>query len=77
MLDRPTPEKGKALKPWLTALGFAVLIVGLFWFGQGIGYIRWPHTSFMIGAHLWMYIGTAVAAAGLWLVVFSRGPDPK
>jgi hypothetical protein len=48
-------------------LGIATIAVpmGLLWAGQGMGWIAWPASSFMIGARIWTAIGLVLAAAGL------------
>lgn len=53
-------------------LGIVLLAVGLLFAGQGWGLIRWPASSFMIGDAKWIYYGSAIAAAGLVLVIVSR-----
>ena len=47
-------------------LGLVALLVGLLWIGQGLGYVP---GSFMTGARMWFWIGLAVAALGLVLLL--------
>ena len=60
------------MKTLLTGIGLLLLLTGLFWMGQGAGYIRWPAESFMINAFQWVYYGGATAVVGLLLIVFGR-----
>lgn len=51
-------------------VGSALLaIVGLVWFGQGMG---WIPGSFMSGDPKWAWIGSAVVAVAVWNVVRGR-----
>ena len=36
------------MKTTLTVIGYFLLAMGLFWAGQGAGYIKWPAESFMV-----------------------------
>jgi hypothetical protein len=47
-------------------LGLVALLVGLLWVGQGLGYVP---GSFMTGARMWFWIGLALAALGLVLLL--------
>jgi len=48
--------------------GVLLLLVGLVWIGQGLGYIK---GSFMTGEMLWFWVGVVCAVAGAVLVVFT------
>ena len=48
----------------LVILGVVLLLVGLVWVGQGLGYIK---GSFMTGDVKWFWIGLVVSVAGLAL----------
>jgi len=50
----------------LTVLGVLLLLVGLVWVGQGLGYIK---GSFMTGDMKWFWIGVGMIAAGVVLGV--------
>ena len=50
------------------ALGVVLVLVGLLWTGQGLG---WIGGSFMSGAVVWAVIGPLTALAGV--VVIARG----
>jgi hypothetical protein len=54
------------------ALGVLLTLIGLLWIGQGLGYIAWPGTSFMIGERVWADYGSALAVAGLLIVIAAR-----
>ena len=60
------------MKTLLTFAGFLLLAMGLFWMGQGAGYIRWPAESFMISATRWVYYGGGIAVVGILLIVIAR-----
>jgi hypothetical protein len=52
----------------LTVIGVAVVLAGLVWTLQGLGYVG---GSFMSGATVWAVIGPVVALAGLVLIVIA------
>lgn len=60
------------MKMLMLLLGVAALAAGLFFVGQGLGFIRWPASSFMIREVKWAYYGTAIAVVGLALMIVSR-----
>lgn len=60
------------MKTLLLVVGVVALLAGLFFAGQGLGYIPWPRTSFMVSNMRWAYYGTGIAAAGLALIFFAR-----
>ena len=49
------------MRSGLVILGVVVLLVGLVWVGQGLGYIK---GSFMTGDMKWFWIGLAMVVAG-------------
>jgi len=51
----------------LVVLGALIVIVGIVWTMQGLGYVT---GSFMTGATLWAVIGPVTAVAGLALIAF-------
>jgi hypothetical protein len=53
-------------------VGIVVMLMGLLWVGQGMGWIMWPETSFMLLDRKWAYIGAATAVVGLIIIGFSR-----
>jgi hypothetical protein len=60
------------VKTLLTIIGSILLLAGLVWMGQGLGYIRWPAESFMIDQSRWVYYGGGTAVVGLILIVIGR-----
>ena len=62
----------KVLKAFLLGLGVALTLVGLLWIGQGLGYVKWPASSFMIDQRPWADRGAAVAVVGLLLIIVAR-----
>jgi hypothetical protein len=49
-------------------LGVILVLVGLVWIGQGLGYVK---GSFMTGAMLWVWIGAATAVVGAAMISLS------
>ncbi|MFT3809382.1 MAG: hypothetical protein QM698_05640 [Micropepsaceae bacterium] len=60
------------MKTVLTLIGIVATLAGLLWAGQGLGWIMWPESSFMLVQTKWAYIGGATAIAGLALIVYAR-----
>jgi len=60
------------MKAIMLLIGVLALAAGLLFAGQGLGYVRWPAESFMIGQTNWVYYGGAIAAAGLALIMVAR-----
>ena len=60
------------LRPVLIIVGLLMAAMGLLWIGQGLGYIRWPASSFMIDQSPWVTRGTILAVVGLVLVLIGR-----
>lgn len=56
----------------LIAVGLAMALMGLLWIGQGLGYIRWPASSFMLSQRVWADYGAALAVTGLLVVLAAR-----
>lgn len=56
----------------ITALATLAVVLGLFWMAQGLGLVRWPAESFMIGTREWTVRGAMLAAAGLLMIVLAR-----
>jgi hypothetical protein len=46
--------------------------MGLLWIGQGLGYVNWPASSFMIDQRPWADRGAVLAAIGLALIMVAR-----
>ena len=60
------------MKTLLLLIGVLALAAGLLFTGQGLGYVRWPAESFMIGRTNWVYYGGAIAILGLALIMVAR-----
>lgn len=56
----------------LIAIGVMLALTGALWIGQGLGYIRWPQESFMLGRGEWADRGAFTAVAGLLLILVAR-----
>lgn len=62
----------RRLRPALIALGAALFLLGLLWIGQGLGYVQWPQSSFMLDQRVWADRGSIAAAIGLLLILVAR-----
>ena len=62
----------RKLRPVLMILGVLLALMGLLWIGQGLGYVRWPASSFMIDQRPWVNRGTILAVLGLVLILAAR-----
>ncbi|MDH7973202.1 hypothetical protein QH494_13520 [Sphingomonas sp. AR_OL41] len=62
----------RALRPVMLALGVLAVLMGLLWVGQGLGYIHWPASSFMLDQREWAAKGALVAVVGVVLIVLNR-----
>jgi uncharacterized membrane protein len=60
------------MKTLLFLVGIVAILVGALWVGQGLGYIHWPASSFMINERIWAYYGGGLAVVGLIVVWLSR-----
>ena len=60
------------MRTLLVLIGIIMLAAGLFFMGQGAGYIRWPAESFMVSETRWVYYGGAIAVFGLLLIILAR-----
>ena len=59
-------------RPVLIAVGVLMALMGLLWIGQGLGYVHWPQSSFMLDQRPWADRGAALAVAGLVLILVAR-----
>lgn len=59
-------------RPILIALGVVCALMGLLWVGQGLGYIDWPASSFMLRQRVWADYGAGLAVVGLILILVAR-----
>ena len=53
-------------------IGALCLLMGLLWIGQGLGVIRWPAESFMIGVSDWVMRGAILAILGAVMILIGR-----
>jgi hypothetical protein len=60
------------MKTLLLVIGVVAILMGLLWIGQGMGYVMWPRSSFMLQQTQWAYYGAALAVVGLIIVFWSR-----
>ena len=56
----------------LTIAGVLLALMGMLWIGQGLGYIHWPASSFMLDQRRWADYGAGVAVLGLVLILAAR-----
>lgn len=59
-----------------TIFGVLALAMGLLWIGQGLGWIMWPSSSFMLADRQWAVNGAILASVGalvIWLCRRRRG----
>ena len=59
-------------RPVLLSIGVLMTLMGLLWIGQGLGYVHWPRSSFMLDQRPWADRGVALAVAGLLLIPMAR-----
>ncbi|QNE33084.1 hypothetical protein F1C10_14930 [Sphingomonas sp. NBWT7] len=59
-------------RPVLFALGALLFLLGMLWVGQGLGYVQWPRSSFMLDQRVWADRGAITAAIGLILILVAR-----
>jgi hypothetical protein len=52
------------VKIFLRVVGPLFVVVGLFWFAQGTGLLKWPHNAAMVD------YGAGIVAVGIGLVWF-------
>ena len=60
------------LRTVLLVVGVAAALMGLLWIGQGLGYVHWPRSSFMLDQRPWADRGALLAVAGLALILVAR-----
>lgn len=56
----------------LVCIGILMTLMGLLWIGQGLGYIHWPASSFMLDQRPWADRGAVLAVLGLVLILAAR-----
>lgn len=60
------------IRPVLVVVGVLCALIGGLWIGQGLGYVHWPQSSFMLDQRAWADRGAALAVLGLLLVLGAR-----
>ena len=63
---------GRPVRAVLLTLGILATATGLLWIGQGLGYVHWPASSFMLDQRPWADRGAILAAVGLLLILVGR-----
>ena len=58
------------LKLAMTILGAVAILFGLLFIGQGLGWVRWPSSSFMIDDTSWSIRGAALVVGGALMAFF-------
>jgi uncharacterized membrane protein len=53
-------------------IGMLVVVMGLLWIGQGLGYVKWPATSFMISQIKWTYYGCGLVVFGIITILLAK-----
>jgi hypothetical protein len=66
-------EGGIDMAKLIYGLAGLLILIGLIWMGQGSGYFPYPPESFMIDQTPWIYWGALAAAAGLVIIVVTKG----
>ncbi len=59
-------------RPILIVIGVVCTLMGFLWIGQGLGYVHWPQSSFMLDQRPWADRGAALAVLGLVLILVAR-----
>jgi hypothetical protein len=62
----------RGLRTTLIVVGVVCALMGVLWIGQGLGYIHWPASSFMVDQRPWADRGAALAVFGLLLILIAR-----
>ena len=60
------------MKTVLIIAGVLAVLMGLLWIGQGLGYIHWPASSFMLDQRPWALRGVILGVVGIVLIALSR-----
>lgn len=62
----------RPLRSILLGIGVLATLMGGLWIGQGLGYIHWPVSSFMLDQRPWADRGAGLAVVGLLLILIAR-----
>jgi hypothetical protein len=68
----PILQSQRGIMRILGIIGLLLVVSGLFFAGQGTGYIPWPQESFMVNNGSWLYYGLGIAVAGLIFIIMAR-----
>ncbi|MEI9927060.1 MAG: hypothetical protein WDN44_04175 [Sphingomonas sp.] len=60
------------LRTLVTVIGVLAILMGLLWVGQGLGWIHWPASSFMLEKPDWSVRGAILAVVGAIAVAWAR-----
>lgn len=60
------------MRSLLTILAVAAILTGLLWIGQGLGFVHWPRSSFMLDQRPWAWRGAVLVVVGVLLLVRAR-----
>jgi hypothetical protein len=60
------------MRSLVTIAGVLAVLMGLLWIAQGLGYIHWPASSFMLDQRIWSVWGVILALVGLIAIVRAR-----
>ncbi len=60
------------MKTILTTIGVLAVLMGLLWIGQGLGYVHWPASSFMLDQRPWALRGAILLVIGLGVLIYGR-----
>ncbi|MBL0928759.1 MAG: hypothetical protein IBJ15_01345 [Alphaproteobacteria bacterium] len=66
-----------ALKGIMAMVGIAAAMMGALFMFQGLGIVRWPSDSFMIGDRNWVAYGLMIALAGGLMILFANRPPER
>ena len=55
-----------------TVVGVIAVLMGLLWVGQGLDYIHWPASSFMLAKPDWSIRGGILAVVGVVAIIWAQ-----
>ncbi len=58
----------KLLRLIFTVVAAVAIAMGLLWIAQGMGWVRWPADSFMLGQPQWSWRGAGLVLLGVFLL---------
>ncbi len=56
----------------VTIAGVIAVLMGLLWVGQGLGFIHWPASSFMLDQRIWAVWGSILTLVGVLAIMRTR-----